>query len=91
MICISILRFGQIANKFNILSILKEVIIFPEKCDLSFRIGQTNWNTLRPKYDFSFVEFPYEGKKLAEEMMLKRDAEEEVDNDLPSYGNSKKS
>ena len=54
------------ANKFNvILSILKEVIIFPEKGDL-FRIGKTNMNTLRPKYDFfSFVEFPYEGKKLA--------------------------
>ena len=65
MICISILCFGHIANKFNvILSILKEVIIFPEKGDL-FRIGQTNMNTLRTKYDFSFVEFPYEGKKLA--------------------------
>ena len=57
--------FGHIANKFNvILSILKEVIIFPEKGDL-FRIGKTNMNTLRPKYDFSFVEFRYEGKKLA--------------------------
>ena len=66
MICISILCFGHIANKFNvILSILKEVIIFPEKGDL-FRIGKPNMNTLRPKYDFvSFVEFPYEGKKLA--------------------------
>ena len=65
MICISILCFGHIANKFNvILSILKEVIIFPEKGDL-FRIGKTIVNTLRPKYDFSFVEFPYEGKKLA--------------------------
>ena len=65
MICISILCFGHIANKFNvILSILKEVIIFPEKGDL-FRIGKTNMNTLRPKYDFSFVEFPYKGKKLA--------------------------
>ena len=65
MICISILCFGHIANKFNvILSILKEVIIFPEKGDL-FRIGKTNMNTLRPKYDFSFVKFPYEGKKLA--------------------------
>ena len=52
MICISILCFGHIANKFNvILSILKEVIIFPEKGDL-FRIGKTNMNTLRPKYDF---------------------------------------
>ena len=66
MTCISILCFGHIANKFNvILSIFKEVIIFPEKGDL-FRIGKTNMNTLRPKYDFfSFVEFPYEGKKLA--------------------------
>ena len=65
MICISILCFGHIANKFNvILSILKEVIIFPEKGDL-FRIGKTNMNTLRTKYNFSFVEFPYEGKKLA--------------------------
>ena len=44
--------FGRIANKFNvILSILKEVIIFPEKGDL-FRIGKTNMNTLRPNYDF---------------------------------------
>ena len=44
--------FGHIANKFNdILSILKEVIIFPEKGDL-FRIGKTNMNTLRPKFDF---------------------------------------
>ena len=35
MICISILCFGHIANKFNVvLSILKEVIIFPEKGDL---------------------------------------------------------
>ena len=52
MICISILCFGQIANKFNvILSILKEVIIFPEKGDL-FRFGKTNMNTLRQKCDF---------------------------------------
>ena len=52
MICISILCFGHIANKFNvILSIFKEVIIFPEKGDL-FHIGKTNMNTLRPKYDF---------------------------------------
>ena len=52
MICIFILRFGHIANKFNdILSILKEVIIFPEKGDL-FRIGKINLNTLRPKLDF---------------------------------------
>ena len=46
--------FGLIANKLSvILSILKEVIIFPEKGDL-FRIGKTNMNTLRPKYDFFF-------------------------------------
>ena len=63
MICISILCFGHIANKFNvILSILKEVIIFPGKGDL-FRIGKTNMNT-KIRF-FSFVEFPYEGKKLA--------------------------
>ena len=44
--------FGHIANKFNvILSILKEVIIFPENRGL-FRIGDTNMNTLRPKFDF---------------------------------------
>ena len=52
MICISILCFGHIANKFNdILSILKEVIIVPEKGDL-FGIDKTNMNTLRPKFDF---------------------------------------
>ena len=43
---------------------LKEVIIFPEKGDL-FGIGKTNMDTLRQKFFFSFVEFPYEGKKLA--------------------------
>ena len=65
MICICILCFGHIANKFNdILSISKKVIIFPEKGDL-FRIGKTNMNTLRPKFDFFFVKFPYEGKNLA--------------------------
>ena len=38
MICISILCFGHIANKCNdILSILNEVIIFPEKDDLFSR------------------------------------------------------
>ena len=63
MTCISILCFGHIANKSSdILSILKEVIIFPEKGDL-FGIGKTNMDTLRKKK--SFVEFPYEGKKLA--------------------------
>ena len=57
---------SNIANKYSeILSILKEVIIFPEKGDL-FRIGKTNTNALRPKFDFfSFVKFPCEGKKLA--------------------------
>ena len=51
MFCISILGFGDIANKFkDILSILK-VINFPEKGDL-FRIVKTNMNTLRPKFDF---------------------------------------
>ena len=49
MICISILRFGHIANKSSdILSILKEDVIFPRKGDL-FRIGKTNTNTPRPK------------------------------------------
>ena len=44
--------FGHIANKFNVVfPILKEIIIFLEKGDL-FRIGKTNMNTLRPKYDF---------------------------------------
>ena len=52
MICISILCFDDIANKLNdIPSILKEVTIFPEKGDL-FRIGKTNMNTLRPKFEF---------------------------------------
>ena len=52
MICISILCFGHIVDKFNdILSILKEVIIFPEKGDL-FRIGKINMKTLRSKFDF---------------------------------------
>ena len=65
MICISILCFCHSANKFNdILTILKEVIISPEKGDL-FRIDKLNFNTQRPKFDFSFVEFPYEGKTLA--------------------------
>ena len=41
MICISILCFGHIANKSSdILSILKEVIIFPEKDDLSYRVDR---------------------------------------------------
>ena len=52
MICISILWFGHIANNFNdILSIMMEVIIFPEKGGL-FHIGKTNMNTLRPEFDF---------------------------------------
>ena len=73
MICTSILCFGHIANKFNdILSILKEFIIFPEKDDF-FRICKTNMNTLRQKFGFFFfVKFSYEGKNLAayaEEML----------------------
>ena len=65
MICISILRFGHIANKFkDILSILKLVIIFLRKVTyfvLAKQIGiPYNQNST-----FSFVEFPYEGKKLA--------------------------
>ena len=52
MICISISCFGHIVNKFNdIVSILKEVVIFPEKDDL-YRIGKANMNTLRPKFEF---------------------------------------
>ena len=50
MICISILCFGHIANKFNvILSIMAKQIWIPY-----------DQNTI-----FSFIEFPYEGKKLA--------------------------
>ena len=66
MMCFSILCFSHIANKFNdILSILKEVIIFPEKGDL-FSIGKTNMNILRSKFDFfSFTEFPDVAMKLA--------------------------
>ena len=65
MICISILCFGHITNKFNgILLILKEVIIFPEKGD-SFCTGKTyEYPTIKTRI-FSFVEFIYEGKKLA--------------------------
>ena len=67
MICISILCFGHIANKFNvILSILKEVIIFPEKGDLGISHWQNKYEYPTTKIRFfSFVEFPYEGKKLA--------------------------
>ena len=49
MICNYIFCFGHIAK--NILSILKEVIIFHKKGDL-FGIGKTNMNILRPKFDF---------------------------------------
>ena len=53
MICISMLCFGHIANKSSdILSILKEVIIFPKKGDL-FRIGKTNTS-----YDQNSFFFP---------------------------------
>ena len=48
----------------DIFSILKEVYIFPEKGDL-FRIGKKiEYLTAKIQF-FSFVEFPYEGKKLA--------------------------
>ena len=54
MICISILCFGYIVNKFNvILSILKEVIIFPKKGHL-FRIGKTNMNIEYPTTKIRF-------------------------------------
>ena len=47
------------------LSILKEDMIFPEKGDL-FRIWQNKYEYPMTKIQiFSFVEFPYEGKKLA--------------------------
>ena len=67
MICISILCFGHIANKFNdILSVLKEVIIFPEKGDLCISYWQNKYEYPTTKIRiFSFVKFPYEGKKLA--------------------------
>ena len=83
MICISILCFGHIANKFNVfLSILKEVIIFPEKGDW-FRIGKKIW-------------IPYDqNKKLLRRIYIWR---QKVDSlcwkaglhDLPSYRNSSK-
>ena len=71
MICISILCFGHIANTFNImLSILKEDNIFPEKGDISYWQNKYEYPTIKIRI-FSFVEFPYGGKKLgvyAEEM-----------------------
>ena len=61
MICISVLLFGNVVNKFNdILSIFKQVVIFPEYSDL-FRIVKTNMDTLRP----TFLDFQYEGKSLS--------------------------
>ena len=70
MSCISIVCFGHIANKFNvILSILKEAFIFPEKGDL-FRIGKTNMNTLRAKYDF-FPSYNFHMKAKSWQPMLK--------------------
>ena len=84
MICISILCFGHIANEFNaILSILKEVIIFPEKVDL-FRIGKTNVNALRPKYDFFLRRISMWRQKVGS-LCWKVGL-----HDLPSYGNSTK-
>ena len=73
--CKYFLQCCHIAEKFNdILSILKEVVIFPEKGDL-FRIGKTyiyEYENMNQNYIFSFVYFFYEGKKLAvyaEEML----------------------
>ena len=84
MSCISILCFGHIDNKFNvILSILKEVIIFPEKVDL-FCIGKTNMNTLRPKYDFFLRRISIWRQKVGS-LCWKAGL-----HDLPSYGNSSK-
>ena len=60
LICISVLFFGIVVNKFHdMLSILK-LDIFPEYSDL-FRIVETNMDALRP----IFLEFPYEGKSLS--------------------------
>ena len=76
--------FCHIANQLNvILSILNEVIIIPEKGDL-FRIGKTNMNTLRPKYDFSLHRISIWRQKLGS---LCWKAGLHI---LPSYGNSSK-
>ena len=66
MSCISILCFGHIANKSSdILSILKEVIIFSwERWLISFWQNKYEYPTTKIRF-FSFVEFIYEGKKLA--------------------------
>ena len=66
MICISILCFGHIADKYNvILSILKEIIIFSwEGWLISYWQNKYEYPTTKIRF-FSFVEFPYEGKKLA--------------------------
>ena len=66
MICISILCFGHFGNEFNdILSILKEVIIFSwERWLISYWQSKCEYPTTKLRF-FSFVEFPYEGKKLA--------------------------
>ena len=48
------------------LSILKEDIIFPEKGDLHISYWQNKYEYPTTKIRiFPFVEFPYEGKKLA--------------------------
>ena len=68
MICTSVLLFGNVVNKFNdILSIFKQVVIFPEYSDL-FRIVKTNMDTLRP----TFLEFSYEGKSLSASLQHRR-------------------
>ena len=51
MICISILFFGHIVSKFNdILSILKEVIIFPEKGDLPYLQNNYEYHTIKIRF-----------------------------------------
>ena len=74
MICISILCFGHIANKFNdIVSILKEVIIFQRKVTYFvsawITLSMVSAKHIRITYGqnaiFSFVKIPFEGKKLA--------------------------
>ena len=50
IICISVLFFGNVVNKFHdIPSIFKYVVIFPEYSDL-FRIVKTNMDDLQPTF-----------------------------------------
>ena len=84
MICISILCFGHIANKFNvILSILKKVIIFPEKGDL-FRIGKQIWIPYDQNTIFFLRRISIWRQKVGS-LCWKAGL-----HDLPSYGNSSK-